>query len=287
MAEDRSAAQDRQIVTARDDARARLAAMADRPDDEIDLAEAALALSVLGPRAIDPAPYRDHQAEIAAEVGAARPGSLGDRVEVLNSVMLDRFGYHGDTETYDDLDNADLARVIDRRKGLPVALGILYLHAARAQGWDAAGLAFPGHFVIRLDLGGAARVIDPFHGGNVLDAAGLRGLLKATSGIEAELEPGHWQPVGNRDVLVRLQNNVRTRCVQGGDIERALGAVEAMLLFAPEHAHLWREAGALNIKLDNLGAAIEALEHYVARSGSGPARDDAERLLSQIRRRLN
>ena len=66
MAEDRSAAQDRQIVTARDDARARLAAMADRPDDEIDLAEAALALSVLGPRAIEPNPYREHLAEIAA-----------------------------------------------------------------------------------------------------------------------------------------------------------------------------------------------------------------------------
>ena len=44
------------------------------------------------------------------------------------------FRYRGDEETYDDLDNANLMRVIERRKGLPVALGILYLYAARSQG---------------------------------------------------------------------------------------------------------------------------------------------------------
>ncbi len=33
--------------------------------------------------------------------------------------------YHGDTLTCHDLQNANPMRVIDRRKGLPVALGIL------------------------------------------------------------------------------------------------------------------------------------------------------------------
>src|SRR3546814_8592275 len=46
---------------------------------------------------------------------------------------LAEFGYHGDTESYDDPQNADLVRVIDRRMGLPVSLGVLYIHAARAQ----------------------------------------------------------------------------------------------------------------------------------------------------------
>ena len=45
-------------------------------------------------------------------------------------------------------ENANLLQVIDRRIGLPVSLGILYIHAGRAQGWavDGAGLPrpFPG-----------------------------------------------------------------------------------------------------------------------------------------------
>ena len=288
MAERRSATQEnRQVVTARGEAQAALAALASLPDAAIDLAEAALALSALGPRAPNSTPYRRHLSEIAMAVGNTAGASLGGRIEALNDVILGTFGYRGDTQTYDDLDNADLARVIDRRKGLPVTLGILYLHAARAQGWSAAGLGFPGHFLIRIEGGGEAAVLDPFHAGRILDAAGLRGLLKATCGLDAELEPAHWQPVANRDVLIRLQNNIKARCLESGDVARALDAVEAMLLFAPEANHLWRDAGVLHAKLGQLGGAVRALERYLARSGVGPARDEAERMLSRVRAELN
>ncbi len=274
-------------MTASGEAESALAALASLPDEASDLAEAALALSALARRVTDANRYRRHLAEIAAAVGDARAGSRGGRIEALNDVILGTFGYHGDTETYDDLDNADLARVIDRRKGLPVTLGILYLHAARAQGWRAAGLGFPGHFLIRIQGDGEAAVVDPFHAGRILDAAGLRELLKAMSGLDAELEPAHWQAVSNRDVLIRLQNNIRARCLERGDVARALHTVEAMLLFAPEANHLWHDAGVLSAKLGQLGGAVRALERYLAHSGAGPARDEAEQLLSHVRAGLN
>jgi regulator of sirC expression with transglutaminase-like and TPR domain len=274
-------------VTVRSEAKAALAALASLPDEEIDLADAALALSALGAGTPDPAPYRQHLAKIATAVGNADGTSFNSRIDALNHVILGTFGYDGDTLTYDDLDNADLARVIDRRKGLPVTLGILYLHAARAQGWSATGLGFPGHFLIRVEGDGVAAVVDPFHAGRVLDAAGLRELLKVTCGLDAELEPAHWGPVTNRDVLIRLQNNIKARCLESGDIARALQAVEAMLLFAPDVSHLWRDAGVLNVKLGQLGGAVRALERYVDLSGGGPARAEAEQLLSRVRAGLN
>src|SRR3546814_19012868 len=73
------------------------------------------------------------------------------RASARAGVMSAEFGYPGDTESYDDPQNADLVRVIDRRMGLPVSLGVLYIHAARAQSWPVCGLDFPGHFLIRLD----------------------------------------------------------------------------------------------------------------------------------------
>ena len=288
MAEGRSAThEDRQIVTARGEAEATLTALANLPDDEIELAEAALAISMLRARSLDPVPYRQHLTEIGRAVGHATGSLFESRIDALNHVILGTFGYEGDALNYDDLDNADLARVIDRRKGLPVSLGILYMHAAKAQGWSAAGLGFPGHFLVRIEGDGEAAVVDPFHKGQVLDAAGLRALLKATCGLDAELEPTHWQAVSNRDVLIRLQNNIKARCLESGDIARALQAVEAMLLFAPDVADLWRDAGVLNLKLDQLSAAVRTLERYLELSGSGPARDEAERLLNQVRAGLN
>ena len=84
-------------MTARGEAEAALAALASLPDEAIDLAEAALALSALGPRATnsapDPNPYRRHLSEIAMAVGAAAGASLGGRIEALNDVILGAFGY--------------------------------------------------------------------------------------------------------------------------------------------------------------------------------------------------
>ena len=131
--------------------------------------------------------------DVARHPGAA--GDLAERARALNEIILLKHGYSGDELTYDDLQNANLMRVMDRRKGLPVALGILYMHAGRAQGWDTVGLAFPGHFLIRLADGPERLILDPFHGGQICGATELRGLLKATAGQESELLPEYYAPV--------------------------------------------------------------------------------------------
>src|ERR1700731_3450322 len=140
------------------------------------IAEAALALASFERPQVGPVRYREHLQLLARGVGR-HPGAAGDgaaRARALNEIILLKYGYSGDALTYDDLQNANLIRVIDRRKGLPVALGILYIHAARTQGWDMAGLAFPGHFLVRLAEPGGRVILDPFHGGRVRAAAELR-----------------------------------------------------------------------------------------------------------------
>ncbi len=100
-------------------------------------------LSVLGRgEATDLAPFRQHVTAMTDELahlvtGAAlRPRRFGGDRALL--------AYRGDSDTYDDLQNADLVRVIERRKGLPVAF-VDPLSARRPRpGMAAEGLAFPG-----------------------------------------------------------------------------------------------------------------------------------------------
>jgi regulator of sirC expression with transglutaminase-like and TPR domain len=253
------------------------------------IGEAALALASFERPRVGLARYRQHLTALARDVGRhpAIVGDLDDRSRALNEIVLLKYGYSGDELTYDDLQNANLMRVVDRRKGLPVALGILYLHAARAQGWEAAGLAFPGHFLIRLGDGADRVILDPFHGGTTCGAAQLRDLLKATAGSEIELAPEHYAPVSDRDVLLRLQNNLKSRLLQAGRFEAALRAVETMLMLAPDLAELWRESGVLNARLGNMRAATGALEEFVIRSPEGSARYQAAAMLQQLRNKLN
>jgi regulator of sirC expression with transglutaminase-like and TPR domain len=253
------------------------------------IAEAALALASFERPRVGLSRYRQHLANLARDVGrhAGIAGKLDARAAALNEVILLKYGYTGDELTYDDLQNANLMRVVDRRKGLPVALGILYLHAARAQGWDSVGLAFPGHFLIRLTDGAERLILDPFHGGKVCDAAGLRELLKAMAGQDVELAPQHYAPVADRDVLLRLQNNLKSRLLQSGRHERALAVVETMLLLAPDLSELWQEAGLLHARQGNMMAAANALEQFILRAPEGVARHQAAAILQQLKTKLN
>lgn len=253
------------------------------------IAEAALALASFERPRVDLTRYRDHLRLLARDVGrhAGAAGDLAARAGTLNEIILLKYGYSGDELTYDDLQNANLMRVVDRRKGLPVALGILYIHAARAQNWDAAGLAFPGHFLVRLADGPERAIVDPFHGGRVCGAAELRELLKAAAGRESELLPEHYEAVSDRDVLLRLQNNLKSRLLRAQHRARALTVVETMLMLAPDLAELWGEAGMLHRHLGNMRAAVAAFEQYATRAPDGMARHQAAVILQQLRTQLN
>ena len=255
----------------------------------IALADAALALAARDEPAGEMTAYRRHLSSLARDIegAVAAAHTIGERIAACNEIVFGKYGYRGDTTTYDDLQNANLMRVIDRRKGLPVALGILYIHGGRAQGWQMAGLAFPGHFLVRLDHQGERAIIDPFNAGIVRSPGELRNMLKATAGPAAELTPEHYAPVDDRQVLLRLQNNIKLRLVQSRQLDKALHVIEGMLLFAPDHAALWREAGLLHANLENYRAAIAALEKSVRREAGGAARRRTASLLRQLKERLN
>ena len=162
--------------------------------------------------------------------------------------------------------------MIERRKGLPVALGIIWLHAARAAGWGAHGVDFPAHFLIALEGKSVQAVIDVFAGGTTLDARDLRVLLKRVEGEKAELRPGLLRPMSARRVLLRLQNNIMTRRLQAGDLAGALTCTEDMLRIAPDHA---RTCGArrrvMNQRLDRVSAALRCFDRFLTLVPEGDA----------------
>ncbi len=273
------------------DPRGALDAIGLLPDTEIDIAGAALQLARIDAPEADWRAAGDHLSELAREaVGLAvevAQGGLPARGEVLAHLLAERHGYRGDVQSYDDLANANLIRVIERRRGLPVALGVLWLHCARAAGWGAHGVDFPGHFLISLEGKGTKAVLDVFDGGAALDARALRALLKRIEGDAAELRPGILQPMSARAVLLRLQNNIKVRRLRAGDLRGALASAEDMLRFAPDQAALWRETALMNQRLDQVGAALRCFERFLELVPRGDAADRVRAAMDELRARLN
>ncbi len=244
-----------------------LDAVGSLPDEDIDLAEAALHLGRLHAPDADWLAGRAHLTDIARAIVAAARALADDTLEAralaLAEVLTGSFGYHGDNETYDDLDNANLLRVIERRRGMPVALGILWLHAAEAAGWEAAGIDMPGHFLVELQGAGKTILLDVFDGGAVLDGPALRSLARRAAGRDVPLSR-LLTGMDKRAVLLRLQANIIRRQESAGAYADALRATEAALRFAPNEAGLWHEAGALQEKLDMVAAALDSYQRFLA-----------------------
>lgn len=261
--------------------------MGTQSDATLDIAEAALLLAALDRPMVDLEPYRHHLADLVAGVRAEQAGEDPlQRADALNAVIVARFEYAGDQETYDDMANADLMRVIERRRGLPVALGILYIHAGQGVGWQVDGLDFPGHFLIRVNAAGRALVLDPFHGGRIADPAMLQDLLQRMTG-ERDLRPEHLRPMRRRDVLLRLVNNIKARAWRAGDADRTATMLERMLMLAPDFAAAWRELGMVEGRRGRMRQAIQATERFLMLSADEKATLEAQAFLRQIRLSLN
>jgi regulator of sirC expression with transglutaminase-like and TPR domain len=256
-----------------------------RQDADIPLAETALLLAALQRPHVDLAPYHQHLADLA--VHAAEKTSRADSIEMqttaLRHVLAERHGYAGDRETYDDLRNANLMDVIDRRRGLPVSLGILYIHAGRAYGAEIVGIDFPSHFLLRLAARGQRVILDPFDGAKMMHAPELRQRLKALRGQEAEIAPMHYRPVGSRDILLRLQNNIKLRAIGSGDLARAIDVLQSMTLIAPERGEIAWELGVLHSRLGNVKTAIATLESYLAAGGGASGTAEIQDLLRRLK----
>ena len=268
------------------------AALRDRgrsPDETFDLAGTALLLAALDRPRVSLDRYRDHLGELAAAGQAAHADSddVGAGAASLRQIMTEQQRYRGDDLTYDNMQNANLMRVIDRRQGLPVALGILYIHTARAAGFQAVGLEFPAHFLIRIEFSGARLILDPFNGGEERSVADLRELLARLSGGARELGPDCFEVAADRDILLRLLNNIRSRAVQRDELARAATIGDRMLMLAPYDALLHREQAVTCHQAANIDQAIDAAERYLTLAEGESQGHDAALLLQRLKTSLN
>lgn len=264
-----------------------LRALGEAGDGALDIAGAALMLAALDHPEKPRAPFVTHLAELAekARTEFRLAGRVEDGARALARLLAGHYGYEGDQAEYDDPRNANLIDVIMRRRGLPVALGILYIHAARSGSFSASGLNSPGHFLIAITFKGREALVDPFHGGAAIERERLSAPPRMRPGAG---RPGPTDPVSDIDVLLRLQNNLKIRALEAGERSRALELTKRMTWFAPKKAGIWFELAHLQEASGSLGAARQAFETCLSLAGKGESiHNEAALALNKLKRKLN
>lgn len=166
--------------------------------------------------------------------------------------LLDRLGFRGDDDALNNLDNSCVARVIERRRGLPITLALVLVEVARARGEDAWGLNTPGHFLALVN----GEVIDPVR----MLPLPVTGNLPRAAAV---------------DVALRMLNNIKHACLERRHPHSALVVIEHQRGIAETldnrelQAGLRLEAGSCWAALNMTGLAREQFEACIALSDEG------------------
>ena len=86
------------------------------------------------------------------------------RLRTLNQFFFADLGFAGNVNNYYDPENSYLNAVLRTRRGIPISLAVLWMEVAQGLGLQARGIAFPGHFMVKVLLPKGQVVMDPVSG---------------------------------------------------------------------------------------------------------------------------
>jgi regulator of sirC expression with transglutaminase-like and TPR domain len=132
-------------------------------DDGINLAEAALLIAAEEYRELDVADYLAQLDDFAATLKRRLRADISqaDSIIALNRYLFDELGFAGDAANYYDARNSFLNEVLDRKRGIPITLAIVYIEMGRRIGLPVQGVAFPAHFLVKCPLRDGTVILDP------------------------------------------------------------------------------------------------------------------------------
>jgi regulator of sirC expression with transglutaminase-like and TPR domain len=257
--------------------------LARMPDDELDVALGAALVARDTYDDLDVHALLEELAGLGEESDPSAP--LRDRVLAV-STRFESLGFQGNADDYYDPKNSLLPDVLSRKLGIPITLSIVWCAMARTAGLVARGIAFPGHFLVRVDATVAASdtpiVVDPFAAGRILDAAAATALLRRALGEGAELHASLFTPATARATLVRLLTNLEATWAKRGEHARAFVAVDRIVTLVPDSTRMLRERAALALRIGATEVARADLTRVIELEPQAPDIPHIEARLAKL-----
>ncbi len=240
-------------------------ALFSQPDQDINLAEAALMIARLEYEDLDIENYLSKIQSMANEINNRLPetANAAEILKQLNHVLFIEKGYEGNSQAYYDPKNSFLNDVIERKLGIPISLSILYIELGHALGLPLAGVSFPGHFLVKLEISDGAIVLDPYFGGISLNEEDIEERLQEYYGprLDKSRLHGVLASCSNKEIILRVMRNLRNLYMQEENWSKALPIADIMVNLETDQADALKARAAI---YDQLECHTPALADYSA-----------------------
>jgi len=197
----------------------------------------------------------------------------------------------GNVNNYYDPDNSHLNVVLRTRRGLPIALAILWLELAQGLGLKARGVSFPGHFMLKVNLPRGQVVIDPFTGQSLSreDLSERLEPYRRRHGLVDDFDVPvglYLQAATPRDILARMLRNLKELHRTQEDWLRLVAVLDRLLILLPDAWTEYRDRGLAWAEMGDARLAVSDLETYVEHANDPLDRDAIGQRLQELRRSM-
>ena len=258
-----------------------------RPDAEINLGRAALAIARNEYPDLDVGAQLNRLGALAHGVGPAR-GSADPlaRLHRLREYLFEEQGFGGNSSAYLDPRNSYLNDVLDRRLGIPITLSLVLIEVGRRLGLEMEGIGLPGHFITGARVGGEHVLLDPFHGGTILTGEACAELVARALGQRVELAAEHFTPVTNRQFLTRVLANLKGVYWRREAWPKVVGIIDRLLVLNPEAGGEWRDRGVAWSSMGDLRRGLADWERYLTEFPDAADNERVKAQLCRVRQKL-
>jgi regulator of sirC expression with transglutaminase-like and TPR domain len=207
-------------------------------------------------------------------------------IEKINDLLFNVQKFKANTDDYYNPLNSYLNVVIERKRGIPITLCILYMKVARSVNFKMYPVNFPGHFLIKhiLEDNSGEIIVDPFNGGRIMDDYSLKALIEqAYPQQNIPLTHALVEKATAAQVLIRMLNNLKGSYYEAQDIDRYNIANEMVLAIDPYNPDAIRDKGIVLLKKGDPSEALKVLNSYLEINPEAEDADDVLDIIHQIR----
>lgn len=236
-----------------------------QPEEDWDLFELSLQICRVVDPQLDIDTYRRILLEITSlvKIKLMPENNTYDIINILNAVLFDSLGFDGNKDDYYNVENSYMNFVLEKRKGIPISLSVLYQKIASGVGLKLLPVAMPGHFLLKFSMPSRELFIDPFNRGEILLEDGCQERLEQVYQEVIEFKMEFLSAVSNRDVVLRMLVNLKRIYRQQDQAKLLLKILERRVPLLSDPLPEILERGLLQLSLENYNDALRDLEHFV------------------------
>jgi regulator of sirC expression with transglutaminase-like and TPR domain len=204
-------------------------------------------------------------------------------IEAINQALFGENGFSGNERDYYDPQNSMMPNVLERRKGIPITLSILYREVAHHVGLKLGCVAMPGHFLLKCRMPQRELFIDAYHRGQILLEDECYDLMESVTGSTSK-GPEALATAANSTVILRLLMNLKAIYRQQGNLALLLEVMERRIPLLPDPLPEILERGLTKLSLEHYAGALEDIEYYLAHAQDTSMKEVVEQQIDRIRR---